>query len=363
MGWKSVKEHYRIAHDVQIVPGKGICIGSSYVHDLLVISETGDVTAGKLSLGDNLSRYKDEMDADSVTLKALIAKPDTFERSIPVFTYEGAEIIECACEELGWPNVTHDGRMMYENTFSADRAEVVAWAIRSAEAGIEGWSERVAQAECDLSDVQARLSKCRDNLAILLAPSPTPLPQDNPGVLLMTQDPLELLPATVTQADRDAAANYMARVSAAKGDYDPVSMAFMDSACDGMLIVQAFARHRISHEQPATPASEERAREVLVLAYEQARLPGVADWLRSDPVLTNTAYGVAITAMLAFAKGPAALPTPDTAGLELALTVGERFLDKCNAAWAAGEPTHRVKAMLDAADEFRTALNAIKRSE
>ena len=49
---------------------------------------------------------------------------------------------------------------------------------------------------------------------------------------------------TVIQADREAAANYMAAVSVLKGEYDPVSMAFMDPACDDLPIVQAFAAHR-----------------------------------------------------------------------------------------------------------------------
>jgi hypothetical protein len=59
----------------------------------------------------------------------------------------------------------------------------------------------------------------------------------------------------------------------------------------------------------------------------------------------------------------AALSTPPAASsgqdLREALAIGERFLNKCNAAWAAGEPSHRVKDMLDAADEFRKALNAL----
>lgn len=32
------------------------------------------------------------------------------------------------------------------------------------------------------------------------------------------------------------------------------------------------------------------------------------------------------------------------------------FLAKCNSAWAAGEPSHRVEAMLAAADRLDTAL-------
>lgn len=48
--------------------------------------------------------------------------------------------------------------------------------------------------------------------------------------------------------------------------------------------------------------------------------------------------------------------TPRQDGLREALVVGEKFLNACNSAWAAGEPSHRVQTMLDMADEFRAAL-------
>lgn len=171
MGWKAVKEHYRIDHDVQVVAGKGICIGSAYVHDLITVSLSGEVRPGRIvRRGEpgKLGRYMDEMDADPAKLRELIEQPDHFERSIQVFTYDGAEIIECACEELGWPNVTHDGRMMYENMFSADRAEVVEWAISNARAGIENWTDIVRDREDQLREANAALELRKANLAALL---------------------------------------------------------------------------------------------------------------------------------------------------------------------------------------------------
>lgn len=72
----------------------------------------------------------------------------------------------------------------------------------------------------------------------------------------------------VIQADRDAAADYMAAISALKGEYDPVSMAFMDSICDDMPIVQAFARHRLA----SAPATD-------VLAVARDALEDVRNWM------------------------------------------------------------------------------------
>lgn len=175
MGWKAIKEHYAIEHLVQVT-SNGICIGSGYVHNLITITATGDLALSKIvRRGDGqLGRYIDDMEADLGQLRALIKKPDTFERSIPVYTYEGADIIECACEELDWPNVTHDGRMMYENTFSADRAQVVEWAIADARAGIENWSQIVDERQKDLEQAQAFLRQRHDNLAMLTMREGTP---------------------------------------------------------------------------------------------------------------------------------------------------------------------------------------------
>lgn len=173
MGWKAIKEHYRIDHDVQVVPEKGICIGSPYIHDIIVISPAGEIVKrydpGRgWSVNDKLQRYQHDMEADPAMLKQLLDQQDTFSRAVQVFTYEGADIIECACEELGWPNVTHDGRMMYENTFTPDRDQAVRWAIRSARSSIEAWTDQVDQRARDYSEARAHLTRRQNDLRTLL---------------------------------------------------------------------------------------------------------------------------------------------------------------------------------------------------
>jgi hypothetical protein len=44
------------------------------------------------------------------------------------------------------------------------------------------------------------------------------------------------------------------------------------------------------------------------------------------------------------------------AELEAFVAIGERFVNACFSAWSCGEPEHRVRTMLDRADEFRAAL-------
>ena len=166
MAWKNVKEHYHIHHTVHMSEGD-ICIGSAYVHDLIRISPVLGFTFALPPLSGDLARYWKEMEADLVTLRRLIDEPDTFSVSIPVYTYKGGEIIEKRCEDLGWPNITHDGEIMYENTFSADKAKVVAWAKRNAEDAIENMRGSIADEEKRLAERKRWLAGYEANLVKL----------------------------------------------------------------------------------------------------------------------------------------------------------------------------------------------------
>jgi hypothetical protein len=168
MGWKNVKDHYRIGHMVQVREGR-IAIGSGYISDLIRVSFEGKVTWGNLgpSGNDNLARYYAEMNADLGKLKELIDAPDTFERSLTVFTYDGGEILEKFCEEYEWPNITHDGMIMYENSFSPDKEKVVKWAMKSAKYGIQSMKRRVNEIEADMVKAKGHLSEYAESLALL----------------------------------------------------------------------------------------------------------------------------------------------------------------------------------------------------
>lgn len=170
MGWKAIRDHYRIEHIVQVCEGK-ILIGSPYISSLLVVKPDGAVVWGELgpSSNDALARYKREMDADPAKLRDLLAAPDTFSASITVYTYDGAEIIEKQCEVVGWPNCTHEGEMMYENTHFADRASAVKCATDNARARVEWLTESVADTERDLAKKRGWLDEARSALTVLEA--------------------------------------------------------------------------------------------------------------------------------------------------------------------------------------------------
>lgn len=172
MGWKNLKEHYRIGHAVQVTDD-GICIGSPYIHDLIVISLDGEIVkADDGRVNEDLRRYMAEFKADPEKLCQIVKSKDEFKVAIPVYTYDGGSIIEKKCEEAGWPNVTHDGEMMYENMFSTDKHKVIKWAKENAASGIKWRQEQVEELRARIADFEISISESRSYLAKLEADYP-----------------------------------------------------------------------------------------------------------------------------------------------------------------------------------------------
>ncbi|MBP7824848.1 MAG: hypothetical protein KA011_06535, partial [Pseudomonas sp.] len=80
---------------------------------------------------------------------------------------------EKRCEALGWPNTTHDGQLMYENMFSADRDVVIGWAKRSAELETKHLGEAILRMQDQLFDLQNRLAEARSHSERLAAEHPS----------------------------------------------------------------------------------------------------------------------------------------------------------------------------------------------
>ncbi|MDF2462005.1 MAG: hypothetical protein K0Q43_240 [Ramlibacter sp.] len=178
MGWKSVKDHYRIRHLVSVAP-ECICIGSGYIHDLIVIGPQGRITKrDEGRSNEDLRRYQAEMDADPQLLARLVGQADVFARAITVYTFEDGRVLEKQCEELGWPNVTHDGCPMYENTFSADRAEVVKWALRDCELAVQFTKESIERGEAEVARWRERLAQHEADLQALRADKGLEIPPE-----------------------------------------------------------------------------------------------------------------------------------------------------------------------------------------
>lgn len=169
MGWKLLKERFRIEH-VVCMRGGMLTIGSHYIPNLVSI----DPTTGKLSRNETFARFADEHYPELVAaapeeLIRLLAEPDQFSESLPVWTYDGAAIIEQQCEQRGYPNITHDGSLQYDNCHFATKEEAIAKAKRVAVSSITMLEEIIAEHERKIADARARLAMERDNLVKLAA--------------------------------------------------------------------------------------------------------------------------------------------------------------------------------------------------
>lgn len=167
MGWKNIKEYYRIEHTVH-VEDDGIYIGSPCIPDLMHIGLDGTLYEDRDLCGNkDLERYWAEMEEDQEKLKELIETPDVFERDIPIYTYEGSQILKKLCENPEPGNTTHDGCRITANTYSTDHDKMVAKAKRNARSGIEQYQSRINELEENLAQMRKKLIQETDDLLAL----------------------------------------------------------------------------------------------------------------------------------------------------------------------------------------------------
>ena len=159
MGWKNVKNHYQIGHTVQVTD-QGICIGSHYIHNIIVLNWDGTIKKRYDGRGNSdLERYQEAFDSDPVKLKLLLQSPDFFSDSITVYTFQNGKIIEKLCEKPGWPGITHDGELMYGNRFSTYKEVVIKWAKENTQLCIDSMERRISEARIEIEKLKEIFSE------------------------------------------------------------------------------------------------------------------------------------------------------------------------------------------------------------
>jgi len=158
MGWKTVRDHYRINRQVTVTDGI-----MQFGEAATATFDGRVVRASKWSQSNEVERWIADLEADPRELAQLMAAPDAFGPSVRIYTYKGDEIVEDLCENPEWPGVTHSGDAIFENTHSTDRDVVVQWAIENAAAMITACIDQVAEAERVL---EMRLDSLDETMAI-----------------------------------------------------------------------------------------------------------------------------------------------------------------------------------------------------
>lgn len=132
MGWKLFKETFNVGHIVQVDQNK-LYIGSSYIHNIVQIDmNTGEININNSVFSDFLhEKYPEILECKKCDLIKIFKTKDVFEKSIPVYTFEDGDIIKEYSEELGFPNVTHSGNIIHDNTYFKTEKEAVNAAIEA----------------------------------------------------------------------------------------------------------------------------------------------------------------------------------------------------------------------------------------
>jgi hypothetical protein len=107
--------------------GEKIFIGGAYCNDLISVNmETLEMNTA-LNKGEGRAGLRNDelvMIWDKLTelikngeIRDIIEGKDEIENPLTVYTVQDGELKECITDEYGWPNVTDDGFLMYENQY------------------------------------------------------------------------------------------------------------------------------------------------------------------------------------------------------------------------------------------------------
>lgn len=161
MGWKTIKEHYKIEHIVHVVKGL-FCIGSHMVSDLVTLDAKGSLVREAIgSWSDNrfpwISQIKE--DSKSGKFKELAEAPDSFGELMDVFTHSERQIIKKQCEKdaYGYPHCCTDGQLMYENTFFKTESAAKKSLTYDCASWLISISEQMGQRIEELEDLNERI--------------------------------------------------------------------------------------------------------------------------------------------------------------------------------------------------------------
>lgn len=165
MGFKTFKNHFSIENHIVSVTDGVLYIGSDSVSKLVGFDmQTGAVLLNDTFNGFLNQYYPEILNATNEERLALINAQDVFERSIPVFTSNNGKIIEKACEHLGFPNVTHDGELMYVNSHYANRNDAIKHERKNLHCRIECYEESVQEIEARLAEKKQKLDETQKML-------------------------------------------------------------------------------------------------------------------------------------------------------------------------------------------------------
>jgi len=120
-----------------------IFIGNNMVNDFITIYNSGKLDCNwMVKEGSKIYSpiYKTLSEMSVIKLRELIFSDDVFDKPLTVvYTERNGKVLKQYCTEFGYPNITTDGWLMYDNTHFKTRQEALKCSIVENIAGIR-WS-------------------------------------------------------------------------------------------------------------------------------------------------------------------------------------------------------------------------------
>lgn len=147
-----------------------IAIGSAYCHDLITVNKNtlhlkyafDTFKKGRQSINNpKLEFIWDKLKEliDNGKIKDIIEGSDNIDKPLSVYTIEDGKLIETFTDEYGWPNVTIDGYLMYDNTYFKNKVDAI-------NSGIEGCKLGISSYNITIEETNNKLEKLKDRLAL-----------------------------------------------------------------------------------------------------------------------------------------------------------------------------------------------------
>ena len=156
-----------------------ICIGSPYISELIKInkktlklscaeiySENGEPNFIIPELNEIYYKLKKLVDLGQI--QEYLNGDDEIENKLPVYKEEDGEIIKTYTDAYGYPNLTIDGYLMYDNLYFKDKKLCKEYAINSYLRSISYDNEYIQQRLKDIENLTNQINDYQNYLVKLL---------------------------------------------------------------------------------------------------------------------------------------------------------------------------------------------------
>ena len=140
--------------------GDYIGIGNGYIHDIIHLDKrTKKIENKTWSDNEVLSNIYSKLNdlIDTPEFEYIIFGNDDIGGMFPVYFAEKGNIVEEFTDEFGYPNVTHTGRLMYENTHFRTVDQAIDQGISETEVAIQVCEQNIRDKQKELDDFKDRI--------------------------------------------------------------------------------------------------------------------------------------------------------------------------------------------------------------